>query len=74
MTGTEYRLRLLSFESFIKEENSFNVDDLIITKVIKVDVYDLLSNYIHCLVTEDYRSSDIIVTCCPDDTTDDSDT
>lgn len=73
MTGTEYRLRLLSFESFIKEEYSFNVDDLTITKVIKVDVYDLLSNYIHWLVTE-VCSSDIIVTCCPDDTTDDSDT
>jgi integrase len=55
-TGTEYRLRLLLFESFIKEKYPFTVDDLTLSKVIKEDVYDLLSNYVHWLT--EYKGRD----------------
>jgi hypothetical protein len=55
-TATEYRLRLLLFESFIKEKYPFTIDDLTITKLIKEDVYDLLANYVHWLT--EYKGKD----------------
>jgi integrase len=48
-TANEYLGRLLIFETFIKENYSFSVDELTINKVFNVDIYDLLSDYVSWL-------------------------
>jgi integrase len=48
-TANEYLGRLSAFETFIKENYSFSVDELTINKVFNVDIYDLLSNYVDWL-------------------------
>jgi integrase len=48
-TANEYLGRLVTFETFIKENYSFSVDELTINKVFTVDIYDLLSNYVDWL-------------------------
>jgi integrase len=48
-TANEYLGRLLTFETFIKENYGFSVDELTINKVFTVDIYDLLSNYVDWL-------------------------
>ena len=48
-TANEYLGRLLTFETFIKENYSFSLDELTINKVFTVDIYDLLSNYVDWL-------------------------
>ena len=48
-TANEYLGRLLTFETFIKGNYSFSVDELTINKVFTVDIYDLLSNYVSWL-------------------------
>jgi integrase len=45
-TGIEYLRRLFTFEEFIKENYSFSIDELLISKTFTVDVYDLLSSYV----------------------------
>lgn len=48
-TANEYLGRLLTFETFIKENYDFSVDELTVNKVFTVDIYDLLSNYVDWL-------------------------
>jgi integrase len=48
-TAIEYLRRLFTFEQFIKENYSFSIDELLITKTFTVDPYDLLSNYVSWL-------------------------
>lgn len=56
-TATEYRLRLLLFESFIKEKKyPFTVDELTIKKLMQEDVYELLENFVQWLT--EYKSKD----------------
>jgi hypothetical protein len=48
-TAIEYLRRLFTFEQFIKENYSFSIDELLISKTFTVDPYDLLSNYVSWL-------------------------
>lgn len=48
-TANEYLWRLLTFDTFIKENYSFSVDEITVSKTFSVDVYDLLSNYVSWL-------------------------
>jgi integrase len=48
-TANEYLGRLLTFETFIKENYNFSVDELTINKVFNVDIYDLVSDYVSWL-------------------------
>jgi hypothetical protein len=41
-TAIEYLRRLFTFEQFIKENYSFSIDELLISKTFTVDPYDLL--------------------------------
>jgi integrase len=47
-TGIEYLSRLLTFETFIKENYNFSVDELTINKLFnfRENIYDLLSSYV----------------------------
>jgi integrase len=45
-TANEYLGRLFIFETFIKQNYDFSVDELTISKTFSVDIYDLLSNYV----------------------------
>jgi integrase len=48
-TANEYLWRLLTFDTFIKENYSFSVDEITVSKTFSVDIYDLLSNYVSWL-------------------------
>jgi integrase len=48
-TGIDYLRRLVVFEQFIKENYSFSIDEILISKTFTVDIYDLLSNYVSWL-------------------------
>jgi integrase len=48
-TGIEYLRRLFTFEEFIKQNYSFSIDELLISKTFTVDIYDLLSSYVSWL-------------------------
>jgi hypothetical protein len=47
-TANEYLSRLITFETFIKENYNFSVDELTITKLFnfKDDIYELLASYV----------------------------
>jgi integrase len=51
-TGYEYSRRLLFFERFINENKNYNfsVDELTMSKIISVNIYELLSSYVSYLV------------------------
>jgi integrase len=51
-TGYEYSRRLLFFERFINEKYNFSVDELTISKITSVDIYELLSSYVSYLVNQ----------------------
>jgi hypothetical protein len=48
-TGIEYLRRLFTFEEFIRENYSFSINELLISKTFTVDPYDLLSKYVSWL-------------------------
>jgi integrase len=50
-TANEYFGRLLTFETFIKENYNFSVDELTIQKRFTIDVYDLLNDYVTWLIS-----------------------
>src|SRR5215216_4524635 len=51
-TGREYKSRLTKFEEYCNSRYNFNLDDLLVSKTFKVDVYDLLSGYVSYLITK----------------------
>jgi hypothetical protein len=50
-TANEYLSRLITFETFIKENYSFSVDELTINKLFdfKENIYELLASYVSWL-------------------------
>jgi hypothetical protein len=50
-TGLEYLGRLLTFETFIKENYNFSVDELTINKLFdfRENIYEVLSSYVRWL-------------------------
>jgi integrase len=56
-TGVQYAARLRNFASYFSKTYNFTIDDLLIKKTFKIDVYELLSNYAFYLTSE-YVSSD----------------
>jgi integrase len=54
-TANEYLGRLITFETFIKENYNFSVDELTIQKRFTVDVYDLLNDYVTWLINRTDR-------------------
>ncbi len=51
-TGYEYLKRLESFQSFIAQNYDFTIDDLTLSKMFTVDVYELLSSYVSYLINK----------------------
>jgi integrase len=49
-TGYQYLSRLRDFENFCSQTYHFNIDELTINKIFKVDVYELLSGYVSYLI------------------------
>jgi integrase len=45
-TGREYLARLKKFEDFFSTKYDFTLDDLLINKVFRVDIYELLSDFV----------------------------
>jgi integrase len=56
-TGVQYAARLRNFASYFSKTYNFTIDDLLINKTFKIEVYELLSNYAFYLASE-YVSSD----------------
>jgi integrase len=51
-TGRQYKVRLLLFERFFSENYHFTLDDLLIKRVFKVDIYEVLSKFTSFLVNK----------------------
>lgn len=51
-TGYEYLKRLESFQDFIAQNYSFTIDDLALSKMFNVDVYEMLSSYVSYLINK----------------------
>jgi len=51
-TGYEYLKRLESFQDFISQNYDFRIDDLTLSKMLNVDVYELLSSYVSYLINK----------------------
>jgi hypothetical protein len=49
-TGYQYLRRLKDFENYCSQTFHFNIDELTISKIFKVDVYELLSSYVSYLM------------------------
>jgi hypothetical protein len=56
-TGIQYAARLRNFANYFSKTYNFTIDDLLINKTFKIDVYELLSNYAFYLTSE-YVCSD----------------
>jgi integrase len=51
-TGYEYLKRLESFQGFIAQNYDFTIDELTLSKMFNVDVYELLSSYVSYLINK----------------------
>jgi hypothetical protein len=51
-TGYEYLKRLESFQGFIAQNYDFTIDDLTLSKMFSVNVYELLSSYVSYLINK----------------------
>jgi integrase len=49
-TGYQYLSRLRDFENYCSQTYHFKIDELTISKIFKVDVYELLSGYVFYLI------------------------
>jgi integrase len=56
-TGIQYASRLRNFGTYFSQKNNFTIDEFLISKKFKIDVYELLSSYGFYLTSE-YVSPD----------------
>src|SRR5918994_920955 len=56
-TGVQYASRLRNFGTYFSQKNNFTIDEFLINKKFKIDVYELLSSYGFYLTSE-YVSPD----------------
>jgi integrase len=56
-TGVNYAGRLKNFETYFSKKYNFTIDDFLVNKTFKIDVYDLLADYVFYLTAE-YVSPD----------------